>query len=451
MRGNGLVRWLPMGFAIVASTTFGLAAAAGQATFAAGFGKADITPAEPVFMGGYAMRGTASAGLHGRDQLFARALALTDGTTRLVIVETDIIGIRNHEELRGQIAKATGLRLDCVILGDVHNHAAPAPGDKNAHTAWQKRFGEALVAAARQALGSLQPARLGMGSGHSRVAMNRRKVMQDTQTYDTFDENYASQTFGPFKTDQPLLLHEMEGVVRLGANPLGPIDDEVGVLRIDRADGRPLAVLINYACHGTSLGGRNGLICSEWMGHMLAAVEQAVPGVQAVFVQGAAGDINPRVVGGLDGYKDDPENTTALGREIAEEAVRVYAGTKTEVPRDPVIRLVSRTLELPRAYGELYEDYKRTTVDVPATALRVGDFTLVTFPGEMFHEIGLQVKRASPSKITFIAGYTNGSVGYMPTQAAFAEGGYEPDASHFAPQAEKLYLRQVAKLLAALR
>jgi hypothetical protein len=281
--------------------------------------------------------------------------------------------------------------------------------------------------------------------------MNRRKVMQDSQTYTTFDENYASQTFGRFKTDQPVLLHEMEGVVRLGANPLGPIDDEVGILRIDKADGKPLAVVINYACHGTSLGGRNGLICSEWMGHMLATVEHDVPGVQALFVQGAAGDINPRVVGGLDGYRDDPENTAALGREIAEETVRVYTRIETAPPREPIIRLVSRTLQLPRAYGELYEDYRRTTVDVPSTALRIGDFTLVTFPGEMFHQIGLQVKHASQSKATLVAGYTNGSVGYLPTQAAFAEGGYEPGASHFAPQAEKLYLRQIAKMLEELR
>ena len=70
-------------------------------------------------------------------------------------------------------------------------------------------------------------------------------------------------------THHPVKIREMEGVYRLGSNPGGPIDNEVGVLRIDRLNGQSKAVLVDYACHGTSLGGRNNTISPEWNGHML--------------------------------------------------------------------------------------------------------------------------------------------------------------------------------------
>ena len=112
--------------------------------------------------------------------------------------------------------------------------------------------------------------------------------------------------------------------MRLGANPLGPIDDAVQLVRVDTAAGKPLALMIHYACHGTSLGGRNSKISGEWMGRMQAYVEKEFPGLGSIYLQGAAGDINPRVVGGLDGYKDDINTTWALGEEIGREVVRVY-------------------------------------------------------------------------------------------------------------------------------
>ncbi|MCP5110163.1 MAG: hypothetical protein GY953_04945, partial [bacterium] len=152
--------------------------------------------------------------------------------------------------------------------------------------------------------------------------------MREVNSPVTFDENHSSQSFGAHKTATPVALHEMEGVVRLGANPLGPIDEEVGVLRLDGQDGKPLAVMVNYACHGTSLGGRNGQICGEWMGHMMAKVEKLLPGVQTIFLQGAAGDINPRVVGGIDGYRDSVDKTAALGEEVAAEVARVYGAIR---------------------------------------------------------------------------------------------------------------------------
>jgi hypothetical protein len=308
-----------------------------------------------------------------------------------------------------------------------------------------------VVATARKAVSSLQPARIAAGLGRSRIAMNRRQLRnQDSHSQLTFDENARSQSFGKFKTDSPATIHEVAGVVRLGANPAGPIDDEVQVVRIDTSDGKPLVVMVHYACHGTSLGGRNSKVSGEWMGRMLQHVEERFPGTGAMFLQGAAGDINPRVVGGLDGYADNIEVTRKLGEEIGREVVRIY-GTLSPQPVTAPIEVATENIQLPRAYAELFKDFRNTSVDAPTTVVRIGDLMWVTFPGEMFHAIGQRVKAACPAAYAHVLGYTNGYIGYMPEQKAFAEGGYEPAVSHLDPVAEVVYMRRLAGLLQQFR
>jgi hypothetical protein len=422
----------------------GSPASAGQ--IKAGYAKTDVTPHEPVYMAGYDMRGTPSDGIHGNDRLYVRCLVFDDGSQRVVFVEGDVIEIRGTEEFRNWISAATGIPVDHILLGDAHNHAAPSPSPKG-ETNWERGFGAALVATVQKAVANLQPVRIAAGQGHSRVAMNRRQARaKDSDSYLTFDENNGSQSFGKFKTDHPAKIHEFAGVVRLGANPAGPIDDAVDVVRIDALDGKPLAAMIHYACHGTSLGGRNSKISGEWMGHMQEYLESQINGVGGIYLQGAAGDINPRVVGGLDGYQDNIEVTWALGEEIGREVVRVYRTLQPE-PMTTSLQVATEDIRLPRTYRELVDDFKHTVVHAPTTAVRMGDLMWITFPGEMFHAIGQRVKSACPATHAFLMGYTNGYIGYFPEQKAFAEGGYEPAMSHLDPTAEDIYMRQITELL----
>jgi hypothetical protein len=169
----------------------------------------------------------------------------------------------------------------------------------------------------------------------------------------------------------------------------------------------------------------------------------------AAWIQGAAGDINPRIVGGLDGHKDDIQATWALGDEIGAEVVRVYRQLDPQ-PIDARIELVSKDIELPRTYRELFLDFKNTVVRAPTTVVRIGPLMWVSFPGELFSAIGKQVKAACPAPYAHLMGYTNGSVGYMPTQEAFSQGGYEPATSDFDPTAEPIYVREIAAMLKSL-
>ena len=411
----------------------------------AGFAKADITPHEALYLGGYDLRNAPFDGVHGNDKLYVRCLAFSDGTSKALFVEADVIGVKDHDEFRQRISAATGVPVSNILLGDAHNHAAPSPGSKG-ENGWERQFSAALVATAQKAIANLQPVKIAAGDGHSRIAMNRRQVQpRDRDSYLSFDENNSSQSFGKYKTDKPVLVHEFGGVMRLGANPGGPIDDAVQVVRIDTEAGKPLAVMIHYACHGTSLGGRNAKLSGEWMGRMQEYVESRTGG-GAMFVQGAAGDINPRVVGGLDGNPDDVNTTWALGEEIGREVMRVY-GTLAPARLEAQIEVSGEDIGLPRTYREVIQDFRNTVVHTPTTAVRIGDLMWVTFPGEMFHAIGQKVKAACPASHAFLMGYTNGYIGYFPQQKDFAEGGYEPGTSHLDPVAEGIYLRQIGELL----
>ncbi|MBZ5563351.1 MAG: hypothetical protein LAP13_13140 [Acidobacteriia bacterium] len=166
-----------------------------------------------------------------------------------------------------------------------------------------------------------------------------------------------------------------------------------------------------------------------------------------IYSQGAAGDINPRVVGGLDGNPDNIETTWALGEEIGREVARVYRQLSPEPWVKPSVQVETTEILLPRRYDELFKDFTATAIKVPTTAVRIGDLMWTTFPGEMFSGIGEQVKAAMPATHAYLMGYTNGYIGYFPERKAYAEGGYEVAVTHLDPASENIYLPALAQLL----
>ena len=423
-----------------------------NAVLKAGIAKVDITPVENLYMGGYdeTCRTGPSDGVYGK--IYIRALMFDDNISRIVFIEADIVLLppEDYDIIRKLISEETGIPFENIMLGCVHNHAAPYPDERNKNSDWSKQLNNKFVSAVKNAIADLEPVKIGGATGKSTIAMNRRKILEDTISYLTFDENNSSQSYGKYKTDKPVKIREMAGVCRLGNNPNGLIDDEVGILRVDKVSGGPKAVLVNYACHGTSLGCRNSKISPEWNGHMLEYIEREIPGVTGIFIPGAAGDIDPRFVGGLDGYIDNLKKTEALGHEIGEEVVRVFSQTSTSKLLSPQIKLVHCNITCPRKYSAVIENFRNTTLDVPTTAIRLDQFVWVTFPGELFHEIGENIKLITHARFPFIVGYSNGSLGYLPTRMSYSEGGYEPWSTSFDPAAEKIYTKGVEKLVLTL-
>jgi hypothetical protein len=347
-----------------------------------------------------------------------------------------------------------------VLLCASHTHYGPVSGayetgDLPADvTAYIASLTFLLAGAAQAALAQLQPVRLGFGEGVSQIGVNRRERRPD-------------------------------GQIVLGQNPDGPCDRAVRVVRLDTADGRPLAALVNFACHPVSAAHAFRLISADYIASLRTLVETAT-GAACLFLQGAAGNINPIEM------RHSPEPARRLGIMLGGEAAKVFEATATaeadglsaataeaelpamtfpsleegrrsvEVLRETVTRLQqenapegsrywaeSRLRRAESMVESLQSGVPLPTVSAELNALRCGDIALVTAPGEIFTETGMEVKRRSPLPRTCFVAYTNGAVGYVPVPSAYAEGGYEvTHACRVGPEAAGIVQETALSLLA---
>lgn len=386
-----------------------------------GVARVDITPPAGLAMTGYIARLGYAVGAH--DPLYAKALIFDDGQQRAALISCDVLAFDRHfvAATRAAIERQTGFPGANVLIACTHTHAGPATiflrdcGEVD--RAWVEELRRRLVAVLAAALEDLQPARVGFGRGYlADRSQNRRQ-------------------------------------------PGDVMDPEVGVLRVDRADGRPLAVALNFACHPTTLGPDNLLYSADYPGYTARQIE-ATTGAIALFLTGAIGDVGPAQVG-------DYAAAEALGGAVANAALVVLPQIACRA--DARVAVASETLELPllsfpslreveqaarasrvhlqaaEAAGEVIlariqramlgwaEDTLAglrlnslaRTVAAEVQVIRVGDVWLVGVPGELFVELGLAIKRGLQPQPAFICGYANDDIGYLPARSAYARGGYE--------------------------
>src|SRR5215471_10393447 len=241
--------------------------------FKAGVARVDVTPNEPVFLGGYAARTNVSKGVAQR--IFVKALALQDATgATTLLITADTIGTPRwfNDQLAERINKELKIPRERFLFACSHSHSTPAikgaldgayamsAQAAEAEQRYSTEFLQKSFAAARTACTALEPAQLAFGRGEAQFATNRRQ-------------------FG--KSD-----------VFIGVNPNGVVDHDVPVLRVQNLDGSIKAILFGYACHCTTLG-PNDEISPDWAGYAQQCLEQAYPGATALFITGCGADANP--------------------------------------------------------------------------------------------------------------------------------------------------------------
>lgn len=281
----------------------------------AGAARVDITPPIGINMVGYYIREGASTGVE--RALTATALILESDGARLVILSCDIAFIQDPAaaQIRARIARALDTRPEMVVLNYSHTHCGPTlPGflwqeedQARLQQAYLDQLSDLLVQAAVEARPALQPARIGVGSGSAAIGINRREP----------DE---------------------QGKIFLGENPGGPVDHEVIVIRVDDLAGRPVAVLFNHGCHTVTMGPRCLWLSPDYVGPAREVIEQGT-GALSLFLQGAAGNINP--ITGIGSTDDDSENMTRLGHILGGEVLKTLAGIRTHQHRGPRVFLSS--------------------------------------------------------------------------------------------------------------
>jgi len=410
--------------AMAASSSNALAA-----QFRASVVKIDITPDKPQWLLGYGPR--QSKGVH--DRLYHRIVALDDGQTQFFLISSDLclFSPSVYDEIMSALEAETGIKPLQVWWTATHTHSAPEVGppglgsaflgdrynhDHNTeYTAWVKK---SLMGGIKEAQANLQAARLGVGWGMAMANINRRA-------------------------------RDLEGPAFLGLNPDGPTDRQIGLIRLEKPDGKLLALVANYAMHGTALGGENQLISGDAPGIVADYVEQKL-GAPMLFVNGAAGNLAPI-------YTVCPDFQSAhLGQ------FRILLGDKIIAANDRIARTTSqvrlsldeRIIETPRkanmGWAPDLGKYIRNTsageniIRLPIRFLRINDDVAIwAAPLELFCEIAMRVRNLSQFPYTFYFGYCNGWLGYMPTKAEFAYGGYEPSVSPYTDRAEEDVVRTV--------
>lgn len=434
----------------------------------AGVARAFITPPIGMPMDGFAGRGCAS-GVH--DQLTATALVLGsaprrgDGPLRrLAIVCCDLLSVGGDEcrEVREAVARKSGVPASSVLVASSHNHYGPLTDRAEDGPSgpvgpivksYVSNLVQTLAGLVAAAASEVVEACISFGQSSAVIGVNRRQRLQD-------------------------------GSIILGQNAAGPYDPRVKVLRIDTASGDPLAVVVNCACHAVSLGPD----CTEFTADFPGVARQLVEehtGATTLFIQGAAGDVNPLLMGW------DWTNPAQLGLVLGAEAYRAYCqaqpvgglggvtvATRTiGLPRRTPASVAAATLELQeseRALSEaialadsgatywarvrqsqardemaVLEGRLPTTLAVEISAVGLGsDVGMVSAPGEVFTDIAAAIESGSPFRANLYAGYTNGSIDYVPTRAAYAEGGYEVvQGSRVAPEAAEVLQAESLALL----
>ena len=224
-------------------------------------------------------------------------------------------------------------------------------------------------------------------------------------------------------------------------NPDGPADRRIGLLRLDTAEGKPIALIANYAIHGTVLSGANLQISGDAPGVVSEYVEKAI-GAPVLFVNGAAGNMAPIYTV----YPDFKSGHLSQFRVLLGDKI-IAANRSISTTAAVTLTPGSLDVETPRKPGMTWPgelaSYTRETsagaavVRIPVRFLKINhDIAIWSAPLELFCEIAMEVRNRSPFAYTFYFGYTNGWLAYMPTAAEIQHGGYEPRVSPFAAQGE---------------
>jgi len=419
----------------------GAAASAGE--LKVGAAAVVITPPAGAPMAGYYYP-RAATGVH--NDLFATAIVLDDGANRAAIVACDLVSLPASivDQARALAFQRTGIPGDHIMISATHTHTGPSLAGQGFRSNFEgetRRIAEQYTAALatriadsiERASRAMVPARVSTALGSEPgLAYNRRYHMAD-----------GTVGWNPGKMNP--------NIVR----PAGPVDPDLPVVVFSDLSGTPRAVHVSHAMHLDTVGGTEySADFPHTLSRLLAAAK--APELITLFAIGCAGNVNHIDVSSPE-RQSSPQEAARIGTILAADVLKAW---KLLTPvANPVLRFGGERVALPLAevvpgevewatgiaasYGrkdaapflDLVRAQKILDVDgrkgqpleaeVQVIALG-GDVAWVGLPGEVFTELGMAIKRASPFRLTIVGGLANGNLGYIPDRKAYAEGAYEP-------------------------
>jgi neutral ceramidase len=387
-----------------------------------GTSQVDITPKVGVELSGFAARTQPSTGV--LDRLYVRGLHLVAGKQRLLWLHGDLLGLDREmvRQFRAWADSRLGLTAGQVMLSATHTHSGPAVLHlREAGTydpAYVEFLLERLKTTAKAAVESDEECRPVAVEGRCELAVDRRKQA-------------SSHT-----------------------------DPRVAAVGFRRADGTFAAVILNYAMHAVALGPTNRQISADIPGRTAAALTEDLPGRPlALVTNGACGNLNPPA------ENVPPSQIEAWGREVADGVIeRLKAAGPMEAGEfrmhsrvlplpvealsvEEIDAYAAKAIEFPKPLAEWGDKYRRAvagwresmtravregragTAEAELFAIRLGPVVLLGLNAEVFSQFA-DLVRDRTGRTAYIVGYSNGDMGYLPTRAAYEEGGYEVEIAH---------------------
>lgn len=408
--------------------------------FLLGVGSAVITPEVGGQLYGYSPDVRSNSV---NDDLTVTAFCFDQGGMSALMISASVCLINTQlaEEILAKIEELFGIPKKNCLLHAIHTHSAPNVAGAYGWGDIDREYCDtvfipAIVAAVRDAVNTKRPAKMAVAVGESLIGINRRELRANNKIY-------------------------------LGQNPWGPFNPQMTVVSFCDDENKPIANIVHYGAHCTAAG-KNHEISRDWAGVMVDAVSAELGGVTAFF-NGPEGDVGPRLTNGWTvgniGY------AMRLGAVAAQDAVKI--GKNAKIYKDVLLRVSECTINVPidkrmdlQSAKEAYEPIKEQTVNLEGaranylrtvinsyeegytdlinrsfsqTVIRLADVAFVSFPYELFSEIGMRIAHESPIAHTLSLSNTNGSEGYFATEDSICRGGYEVEmfkTSHVQPYAD---------------
>ncbi len=417
-----------------------------------GVAKVDITPTEPIRLSGYRTRREPTAEVDGK--LWAKALAFGgDSEKPAVLITVDLVGItlKMTDALAARLEKKAGITRERLAVCVTHTHSGPFVRGNLPHI-----FGEAIPKEHRGAI--------------DRYA-------------DSLMEKLEQVALAALADRKPAILSTATGRVDFAANRRSqnsligrakPTDHDLPALFVKGPGGEVRAVLVNYACHCTTLGGTYNRIHGDWAGAAAKLIEERHPGAIGMVAIGCGADQNPKPRGLLSQVKQH-------GLQIAKEVDRLIKGKTRPITSTPACRYELATLpfgQLPaetdlkeranskvervRYYAGILQDRKARGVEPPKSleypvqtwAFGEG-LGMVFLAGEVVVDYSLRLKRELDAERLWVNGYSNDVPAYIASARVIGEGGYEVDTSmdsydkptRFDPAVEDIIVEKVKEMM----
>lgn len=428
----------------------------------AGFARLDVTPPLGLSLAGY-FEDRKSDGI--LDPIELNAVAITAANDTVLLIAADLISMDAEHALaiRQLIEAELGIPAHHIAINCLHQHTTVRIGAG----LFGVRKGDYLgvlyrkfVDVAKLALADLQEAVLGLAECETAEPLSfiRRFLMKD----------------GSIQTNPYGRAAEID-------RPIGTPDNTVRLLRFVREGSKDIA-LVQFCTHPDVIGGTK--FSADWPGFARRFVERDLENLHCALFNGTQGDTNHIDPYDLKKWKSDRYGFSArMGRMIADAVKQIFDKT-TPCAVDRVCGRVENVLIKTRTDGEerydemvaFYKAYEEGTLgrkasiaelgearrimairtdpiyrSVTVTAIGIGEVLFVGFGGEPFTEYAHRLRRELDCKMLLTGCNTNGAVGYLPTTAAFAEGGYEGRGTAFVPELEEIVIKKAKEMIAELK